>query len=195
MNIQIVKNKGLVLEFLLTINKGNVHSFANTLRRTIIADVPTWAIDNVIIIENTTVLHDEFIAHRLGLMPIKVTTKNTPCDKIHFTFKKQASDDTTLETWYSKDIVSKHAKMVYPKIPIVKVTKGQSLEFECIAIKGTGSEHSKWSPVSTCMFTCVNDKTAHFKLESIGSIEPSDIVSSAISVLKEKFISCKLKTN
>lgn len=46
-------------------------SMANTLRRIMIAEVPTLAIDLADFHENTTVLNDEYIAHRLGLIPIR----------------------------------------------------------------------------------------------------------------------------
>jgi DNA-directed RNA polymerase I and III subunit RPAC1 len=45
-------------------------STANALRRIMLAEVPTVAIEQVYVNMNTSILHDEMLAHRLGLVPI-----------------------------------------------------------------------------------------------------------------------------
>jgi len=59
---------------------------ANALRRIIISEIPTMAIEKVIMWQNTSVIHDEVLCHRLGLVPIKV-------DPRIFTFKKETDED------------------------------------------------------------------------------------------------------
>ncbi|EXJ88297.1 DNA-directed RNA polymerase I and III subunit RPAC1 [Capronia coronata CBS 617.96] len=46
-------------------------SIANAFRRILIAEVPTLAIEKVYVQNNTSVIADEVLAHRLGLIPLK----------------------------------------------------------------------------------------------------------------------------
>jgi len=65
--IEIIKQDADHIKFILS--KCPLY-IANALRRVMIAEVPTMAFDFVEIQENSSVLHDEFIAHRLGLIPL-----------------------------------------------------------------------------------------------------------------------------
>ena len=144
------------LSFIL---KDSNHIFANTLRRLIIDEVPTMAIENVEFSKNNSILYDEMIAHRLGLIPLKTDLKsyNLPdkckcegkgCNRCQLKMVLRANKVGNV---YASEIKSKDpaVKPVYGNMPIVKLLKGQSLELEAIAVLGRGKEHIKWSPCHT----------------------------------------------
>jgi DNA-directed RNA polymerase II subunit RPB3 len=74
-------------------------SMANSLRRIMMAEVPTLCIDLVEFEDNTTVLQDEYIAHRLGLIPLRATREggmaswnyNFECDCENYCHKCSAT--------------------------------------------------------------------------------------------------------
>ena len=51
-------------------------SISNALRRIIIAEIPTMALHKVFLYQNTSVLPDELLVHRIGLLPLCVGAKN-----------------------------------------------------------------------------------------------------------------------
>ena len=55
--------------------KDTTPSFANTLRRVVTEDVPTMAIEDVEFRKNNSILYDEIISHRLGLIPLTTDLK------------------------------------------------------------------------------------------------------------------------
>jgi len=138
-------------------------SFANSLRRIMIAEVPSLAIEDVWIVENNSSLYDEIIAHRLGLIPLKTDLKTlvlpAKCGcggegcaqcQVAFTINKEATEGPM--TIYAEDLQSEDTDITpcNPKIPIVELVKGQRLVLEAYAKLGIGEEHAKWQPVATC---------------------------------------------
>lgn len=94
-------------------------SMANAIRRVMIAEVPTMAIDMVVIKENTSPLHDEYIAHRLGLIPLLSSHADqfqfgVDCDScedycpncsVSYGLTVQAPNDSTVKNVTSTDLL------------------------------------------------------------------------------------------
>ena len=116
-------------------------AFANGIRRAMLADVPTFSIDTVRVIENSSVMFDEQIGLRLGLVPL-----TTPPGEFEIgDTVTLALDVTGPETAYSGDLVSSEA-LVEPAdeaIPIIELKDDQRLEVEADAVLDRGSEHAK----------------------------------------------------
>ncbi len=136
--------------------KDTTPSFVNALRRIMLEEVPTMAIEEVSISKNNSILYDEMIAHRLGLLPLTTDLKSyEQADDLADMEKLSAKNYVTLVLSakgpgivYASELKSKDpaVKPVYPKMPIVKLLKGQALELEAKAVLGNGRMHTKWSP-------------------------------------------------
>ncbi|WP_440990080.1 DNA-directed RNA polymerase subunit D [Haloarchaeobius baliensis] len=121
--------------------RGVTPAFANGIRRTMIADVPTLAIDEVRVIENSSVMFDEQIALRLGLVPLTTPPNEFDEDDV----VTLSIDVEGPATAYSGDLVSAD-EMVQPadqNVPIIELKDGQRLELEADAVLETGKAHAK----------------------------------------------------
>jgi len=194
MEIQILEKNNVSLRLLI---EGTNAAFMNTLRRIILSEVPTMAIDDVVIIENSSLLQDEFLAHRIGLIPLKtdLDTYNLPenctcksefgCNlcRVSLVLEAEAEDNTI--TVYSGDFKSENPSIVpvSNKIPIVKLASGQKIRLEAYARLGKGKDHARWQAVSMCAYKYVPIITIDTKLCNLCSdcikVCPKNILAKA----------------
>lgn len=141
MDIKKVYEDGNVTKYLV---KGTNYTFMNTIRRTIMINVPCLAIEEVQMYENDSPVFDEMLANRLGLLPIKTDVK---------TYKKGDTVKLVLEKTGPAIVTSKDIKCTDPKIEIIdkkiiitKLGKDQNLKIEMTATMKTGEEHVRYQP-------------------------------------------------
>lgn len=167
--------------------KGVDVSVVNSVRRIILAEIPCVAIyfdpydqekKHIEIHKNTGVLHNEFLSHRISLLPFWFTNeeianydpesykyvlkiKNTGNEVVHVTTKDIQIFDKT-----GKKMPEAFHEHVFPKCPITKdyilITKlmpnlydnqqGEEIDLECKATVGIAKEHARWSVVSKCSY-------------------------------------------
>ena len=173
--------------------KGVPLQYANALRRVCLNGVPVFAIDTVDIIENTSVLPDEGLAHRLGLIPLKTNlSKFNESDKILLVLDSGESEQT--RSVLSSELSSEDdtVKPVSDKIPIVQLAPGQKIKVECYARLGRGTEHAKWnsSNISTLTDTDKDDEKI-LTVESTGALNPEQIVLEGVEEVSRRVVEFK----
>jgi DNA-directed RNA polymerase subunit D len=181
--------------------KGVPIQYANALRRICLNGVPIFAIDTVDIIENSSVLPDEGLAHRLGLIPITTDLSrfNEPskCDcnsesgcsncKVMLVLDTGESDVT--RTVFSNELSSEDdsIKPVSDKISIVQLAPGQRVKIECYARLGRGTDHAKWNSanISTLIETNKKDESI-LTVESTGALDPEKIILAGVDEVSNR---------
>jgi len=116
---------------------------ANAFRRILIAEVPTMAIENVYISQNTSIIQDEVLAHRLGLIPIKADPR-----EFDWTVEgDEATDRNTIEfSLQVKCTRRKDAKETYPEHLKYENSRVYSSDLKWIPY-GTQAEKFKDDPI------------------------------------------------
>ena len=176
--------------------KGVSLEYANALRRICLNGVPIFAIDTVDIIENTSIIADEDLAHRLGMIPLKTELSrfNEPDSRVMFTL--DSGDMKSSKTITSADLLTKDevVKPISDKIPIAYLAPGQRIRFEAYAKLGRGTEHAKWNSANISVLTNTeNDGERVLTVETTGALEPKEIILTGIDELGKRLDEFKEK--
>ena len=176
--------------------KGVSLEYANALRRICLNGVPVFAIDTVDVLENTSVIADEDLAHRLGMIPLKTELSrfNEPDSRVMFILD---SGDTTSPITITSADLSTNDEVVKPisdKIPIAYLAPGQRIRFEAYAKLGRGTEHAKWNSANISVLTNTDKDGEHvLTVETTGALEPKEIILTGIDELSKRLDEFKEK--
>ena len=175
--------------------KGIPLQYANALRRVCLNGVPVFAIDTVDIIENSSVLPDEGLAHRLGLIPLTTDLarfnepskcecqSETGCSNCKVMLILDSGDSDVTRTVISEELSSEDdsIKPVSEKVPIVQLAPGQRIKVECYARLGRGTQHAKWNSANISTLTNTDkEDTKILTIESTGALSPEQIITSGV---------------
>ncbi len=175
--------------------------YINAIRRMAICEVPTLAIDDVVILENSSVMHDEAVAHRLGLIPLRtgldrfVMPQDCDCKstlgcskcRVLLVLDSEAMEKTKIVT--SGELLSEDelVKPVSKDIPIVVLAPAQKLKFEAYARLGVGKDHAKWQPTSAAIVKDgKDDSESILTIETNGALTAEETVDAALEKLNTK---------
>lgn len=195
MDVKVLSHKGPEMRFSVD---GIKPSFASALRRIMISEIPTMAVEFVDFKKNDSALTDEVVANRLGMVPLTFDKKayNLPSEckcegkgcsrcQVKLVIKKKGPGVV-----YSGDIktTDEGVKPVYDKIPITELFEGQNIQLEATAQLGTGKDHAKWQG-AVVGYKLEDGKKDNFvfNVESISGIEVDDLVVRSAELLESKF--------
>ena len=190
--------------------KGVALQYSNALRRVCLNGVPVFAIDTVDIIENSSVLPDEGLAHRLGLIPLKTDLSRfnepskcecqseTGCSNCKVMLVLDSGESDTTRTVLSNELSSEDdfIKPISEKIPIVQLAPGQRIKVECYARLGRGTEHAKWNSANVSMLTeTENNDERILTIESTGALNPEQILLAGVNEVADRLSEFKEMIN
>ncbi len=168
--VKVVSRKGLSIELLL---EGFPPVFTNAIRRIILSEVPSLAIDFIYIYDNSSSVFDEILAHRLGLtvldssLAIEKMKKPEECinaseeDESCYTkiILDVGIDENEKEGRYihaeELNVDTRITSIIYPKTPLLYLIPGQRVHAVAYARLGRGKEHAKWSPATIAVMQYV----------------------------------------
>ena len=179
--------------------------YANAIRRICLNGVPVFAVDTVDVIENTSVLADEGLAHRLGLVPLRTdleryaepsacscgTAEGCSNCRVRFMLDSGKSDQT--RTVVSGEIKSEDPDIVpiSAQVPIIDLAPGQRVKVEAYARLGRGSDHAKWNAANVSTLTEAEGGGRVLTVETTGALDPESLVRAAVDELSGRLAGLK----
>ena len=143
----------------------------NALRRALMCDVKNYAPDTINIRKNTSCQTDEYIAHRIGLIPFANVTRETVATL--------SVDDRSATTDDMKGVSA------FRPMPIMKLARHQTLDIDVHFREATGADHTRFSHITNVGYS-KEEEDQSLTFETINARDPLDYLSEAVNSLIER---------
>ena len=177
-NIQFLDNDNIEI-----ILKNITTPYAKIFSDVLYNKIPTMAIDKILVNKNTSSIPYELIAQRIALIPINADSDefeyfdgvHTQYNTIVFRLKKSGSDlwETLPQNIYGQTnlysgdmvwipfendrLINDPPKPSDNNFVIIKLLQNQEVDFICYALKGRGQDHTKFSPVTSVIYSPIEE--------------------------------------
>ena len=145
----------------------------NMLRRSLLTEIETYAIDIVTFHINTSPRHDEIIAFHLGQLVIDHSRFNPPQDD-DFKTRIDVRGPTEFTTEHIPDLPFKYIT------PIANLKANQRILCDVIVKRGQGRVHVKWCPVS-CVKFIETENGYQVTFKNIGMMSSEEIIQQGLA--------------
>lgn len=152
--------------------------FCNAVRRCVLDDVVSWAPYKVDVRTNTSCQTDEFLAHRIGLLPF--------C-KVHDGPREMTLRVTGPQTACARHLQSPSFRAVHPDVEIMMLGPGQALDLTIHFDQQRASKHARYCLSAGVGMERVDGDGRHrLVLETLDDRAPVDVVNEALDALEAR---------
>lgn len=166
----VMRNVQMKGEFILPVSNG----CANAVRRALLDDLSTWAPCKLSVEKNTTCQTDEYIAHRIGLVPFKRVGNGN--DMIIHVKGRTA--------WIS-DIKGPCFEHVHD-MEVIEMNEDQELMATITFDENVGSKHARYKMCAAVGIKKLKNDMFQLVFETINEREPIEVLKEAVSKLHSR---------
>ena len=157
-------------EYYLNSSVGTV----NAIRRALIMDIESWAADTVTFENNSSCQTDEYIAHRIGMIPF-IKVGNGESMQIHVKGRTVLASDLTGPSF-----------KIVKDVERIEMTEDQEIKATVHFNYKSGSVHARYKMCAAVAMQLLNNGQYKLSFETLNNEEPDDVMKKAISAIESK---------
>ncbi|MFB6182710.1 MAG: hypothetical protein ABEI78_01465 [Candidatus Nanohaloarchaea archaeon] len=179
MNLEVEEEREDVLE--LKLEDAN-EAIANSLRRAMMAKVPTLATKEIHVTKNESAMFNEMLANRIGQIPLTIPKNIDEEDEVKLSLKKEGPTTVLGEDLQA---ANDEVEAVNPETEIVDLKEGQGIELEGTAVLGKGKDHAKHQG-GTIGYEKTGEGEFNFRIESTSGYSNKELFKEAVDLIQEE---------